>query len=111
MKSILKVFLVSSTSILFGGCCATNPVFCDVVAKPIVAIDFSQFSEEDGYGNGNKSLTGYQAGVALSKPIAGPLAIETGVHLAAKGNKNSLTDGEEYNYEQKTTMSYLDIPL
>jgi len=111
MKTILNVILGSGILIILGGCCATNPFFCDVVASPIVAVDYSQFSDEGTSGDSNKSLAGFQVGTSVSKPIIEQLSLETGAHLATKGNKTSLSDGEEFSYSSKIVSTYLDVPV
>ena len=88
----------------------------DVVYSPTVAIDFSKFSESDGYENSNNggALLGPQLGIDLIAPINEQLSLESGLRFAGKGNKTSF-EGQEsegaYSFEDKIRLNYLDVPL
>lgn len=85
----------------------------DIVLSPAVGLDISKFNEEDGYAgseNGGGSLVGYQIGLDAIAPINPQLGLESGLRLATKGNKSSF-GGDGYSFEDKTVMTYLDVPL
>lgn len=115
MKRVLRFTFLIFLSLTMNSCF----VACkDLVYSPAVSIDFSKFSEEDGYeGSDDGSfLGGPQLGIDVIAPINEQLSLESGLRFAGKGSKSSFeseADGGEgaYSFEDKTRLNYFDIPI
>lgn len=107
MKTFTKLFCIVGLCLNLSGCFSCK----NLVYSPVLGIDASKFAEDGDYGDsGSQSLIGIQAGVDINAPINEQLSFESGLKLAGKGTKSG-SGSEEYSYNTKTNMTYIDVPL
>ncbi len=122
MKNVVKILTVTLFGFLLNGCICMQdprPAICDAVYSPVVGVNRSNFKEKGTNSSIGEpeSKTGFQAGVKATVRVDGPLLVEAGTVLSTKGSKSSYEeegygpDYPGYKLEDKTNMTYLDVPL
>lgn len=112
MKILLNLVALSALLFYLAGCC---PPLCNVYYSPLAGIDLSNIGEDSDYGESDHDpLLGFRAGIDAFTPFNEQWTFGAGAHLARKGTKTNTTgegDGYSYSYDNKTMLTYLDVPV